>query len=117
MMAPYEYCELSNSNRSGQKSAFQSLNGKSSMEARLISDRQRWNDFIAMSPYCKITQSYEWGELASHICTCWNEVVGVSPIILAKAVFLLWLLEAISGELVKEAYPLINRVIAKKSAA
>jgi peptidoglycan pentaglycine glycine transferase (the first glycine) len=35
------------------------------MEARLISDRQRWNDFVAMSPSCTITQSYEWGELAS----------------------------------------------------
>ena len=39
--------------------------GKSSMEARLISDRQRWNDYVAMSPSCTITQSYEWGELGS----------------------------------------------------
>jgi hypothetical protein len=44
-------------------------------------------------------------------------VVGVSPIILARAFFLLWLEEPISGELVKEEHPLINRVIAKKSTA
>lgn len=33
------------------------------MEARLITDKQQWNDFVAASPYCNITQSYEWGEL------------------------------------------------------
>jgi hypothetical protein len=44
-------------------------------------------------------------------------VVGVSPIILARAFFLLWLEEPISGELIKEEHPLINRVIAKKSTA
>ncbi|GHO43943.1 lipid II:glycine glycyltransferase FemX [Ktedonospora formicarum] len=33
------------------------------MEARIITDRQQWNDFIASSPCCNITQSYEWGEL------------------------------------------------------
>ena len=37
------------------------------MEARLISDRQRWNDFVARSASCPITQSYEWGELARSI--------------------------------------------------
>lgn len=37
------------------------------MEARIITDCQQWNDFVAASPYCNITQSYEWGELAPHI--------------------------------------------------
>jgi len=37
------------------------------MEARLITDRQQWNDFVAASKYCNITQSYEWGELAPHL--------------------------------------------------
>lgn len=36
------------------------------MEARFITDAQQWNDFVAMSPYGNITQSYEWGELAKH---------------------------------------------------
>ncbi len=46
-----------------------------------------------------------------------HEAVGVSPIILARAFFLPWLLKLISGELVKEEHPLINSIIAKKSAA
>jgi lipid II:glycine glycyltransferase (peptidoglycan interpeptide bridge formation enzyme) len=33
------------------------------MEARVITDRQQWNDFVSASEYCNITQSYEWGEL------------------------------------------------------
>lgn len=37
------------------------------MEARIITDRQCWDDFIAASTCCNITQSYEWGELASHL--------------------------------------------------
>ena len=36
------------------------------MEARFITDQQQWNDFVAMSPYGNITQSYEWSELAKH---------------------------------------------------
>jgi hypothetical protein len=50
-------------------------------------------------------------------CKCWNEVVGVSPITLVRAFFLRRLLKPISGEPVKEEYPPINRVFAKKSAA
>jgi hypothetical protein len=42
-------------------------------------------------------------------------VVRVSPMILARAFFLLWLLKPIPGELVKEEHPLINRRIAKKT--
>ncbi len=37
------------------------------MEARIITDRQQWNEFVASSPCCNITQSYEWGELAPHL--------------------------------------------------
>lgn len=37
------------------------------MEARIITDRQHWNDFVANSECCNITQSYEWGELAHHL--------------------------------------------------
>ncbi|MFL5704497.1 MAG: lipid II:glycine glycyltransferase FemX [Ktedonobacteraceae bacterium] len=37
------------------------------MEARIITDRQQWNDFVANSDCCNITQSYEWGELAHHL--------------------------------------------------
>ncbi len=37
------------------------------MEARIITDRQQWNDFVAESVCCNITQSYEWGELAPHL--------------------------------------------------
>ncbi|MBO0779997.1 MAG: peptidoglycan bridge formation glycyltransferase FemA/FemB family protein [Ktedonobacteraceae bacterium] len=33
------------------------------MEARIITDRQQWDDFIASSTCCNITQSYEWGTL------------------------------------------------------
>jgi hypothetical protein len=40
--------------------------------------------------------------------------VGISPVILARAFFLLRLLRLISGELFKEKHPLISRVIAKK---
>jgi len=36
---------------------------------------------------------------------------------LARAFFLLWLLKPISWELVKEEYPLSNRIVAKKSTA
>jgi len=37
------------------------------MEARIITDRQKWNDFVASSVCCNIIQSYEWGELAPHL--------------------------------------------------
>ena len=37
------------------------------MEARIITDRQQWNDFVANSFCCNITQSFEWGELAPHM--------------------------------------------------
>lgn len=37
------------------------------MEARIITDRQRWNDFVESSVCCNITQSYEWAELAPHL--------------------------------------------------
>src|SRR6202011_2734762 len=37
------------------------------MEASIITDRQQWNDFVASSACCNITQSYEWGELAPHL--------------------------------------------------
>lgn len=37
------------------------------MEARIITDCQQWNDFVAASECCNITQSYEWGELAPHM--------------------------------------------------
>ncbi len=37
------------------------------MEARIITDRQQWNDFVAASACCNITQSYEWGDLAPHL--------------------------------------------------
>jgi len=37
------------------------------MEARIITDCQQWNDFVAASECCNITQSYEWGELAPHL--------------------------------------------------
>ncbi len=36
------------------------------MQARFITDRQQWNDFVAASEYGNITQSFEWGELAQH---------------------------------------------------
>jgi lipid II:glycine glycyltransferase (peptidoglycan interpeptide bridge formation enzyme) len=37
------------------------------MEARIITDCQQWDDFVASSVCCNITQSYEWGELAPHL--------------------------------------------------
>jgi peptidoglycan pentaglycine glycine transferase (the first glycine) len=37
------------------------------MEARIIHDRQQWNDFVAASNSCNITQSYEWGQLSQHL--------------------------------------------------
>lgn len=37
------------------------------MEARIITDRQQWDEFVASSICCNITQSYEWGELAHHL--------------------------------------------------
>src|SRR6266568_8066789 len=37
------------------------------MEAQIITDREQWNEFIASSHCCNITQSYEWGELAPHL--------------------------------------------------
>ncbi|OLB63671.1 MAG: hypothetical protein AUH94_03255, partial [Ktedonobacter sp. 13_2_20CM_2_54_8] len=37
------------------------------MEARLITDRQQWDEFVAASKCCNITQSFEWGELAPHL--------------------------------------------------
>jgi lipid II:glycine glycyltransferase (peptidoglycan interpeptide bridge formation enzyme) len=33
------------------------------MEARIIEDRQKWNDFVASTSCCSVTQMYEWGEL------------------------------------------------------
>jgi lipid II:glycine glycyltransferase (peptidoglycan interpeptide bridge formation enzyme) len=37
------------------------------MHARIITDRQQWNDFVASCACCNITQSFEWGELAPHL--------------------------------------------------
>jgi lipid II:glycine glycyltransferase (peptidoglycan interpeptide bridge formation enzyme) len=37
------------------------------MEARIITDCQQWNDFVAASVCCNITQSYEWGKLGPHL--------------------------------------------------
>src|SRR5579885_1255571 len=37
------------------------------MEAHIITDCQQWDDFVASSVCCNITQSYEWGELAPHL--------------------------------------------------
>ena len=37
------------------------------MEACIITNRQQWNDFVASSDCCNITQSYEWGELSSYL--------------------------------------------------
>jgi peptidoglycan pentaglycine glycine transferase (the first glycine) len=37
------------------------------MEARIITDCQQWDDFVASSVCCNITQSYEWGDLAPHL--------------------------------------------------
>src|SRR5947209_17363395 len=40
---------------------------RTQMEARIITDRRQWNDFVAASECCNITQSYEWAELAPHL--------------------------------------------------
>jgi lipid II:glycine glycyltransferase (peptidoglycan interpeptide bridge formation enzyme) len=40
---------------------------RTQMQARIITDRQQWNDFVAASECCNITQSYEWAELAPHL--------------------------------------------------
>ncbi|HLJ35624.1 MAG TPA: peptidoglycan bridge formation glycyltransferase FemA/FemB family protein [Ktedonobacteraceae bacterium] len=37
------------------------------MQAQIITDRKLWNDFVAASVCCNITQSYEWGKLAPHL--------------------------------------------------
>ena len=37
------------------------------MEARIITDGQQWNEFVAASECCNITQSYEWGELGPYL--------------------------------------------------
>jgi peptidoglycan pentaglycine glycine transferase (the first glycine) len=37
------------------------------MEACIITNRQQWNDFVASSACCNITQSYEWGETISYL--------------------------------------------------
>jgi peptidoglycan pentaglycine glycine transferase (the first glycine) len=37
------------------------------MEAREITDREQWDEFVASSVCCNVTQSYEWGELAPHL--------------------------------------------------
>ncbi len=47
------------------------------MEARIITDRQQWNDFVADSVCCNIMQSYEWGELAPHLGASESLRVGV----------------------------------------
>lgn len=39
------------------------------MEAHIITDRQQWNNFVANSEYCNITQSYEWGELGPFLAS------------------------------------------------
>jgi len=37
------------------------------MQAQIITDHHLWDDFVASSVCCNITQSYEWGELAHHL--------------------------------------------------
>ncbi len=37
------------------------------MEAQIITDRQLWNDYVASSAYCNVTQSYEWGEMTPYL--------------------------------------------------
>jgi peptidoglycan pentaglycine glycine transferase (the first glycine) len=37
------------------------------MEAQIITDRQRWNDFVQSSVCCNITQTYEWAEFGSYL--------------------------------------------------
>jgi peptidoglycan pentaglycine glycine transferase (the first glycine) len=38
------------------------ISGRSSMEARLISDRAQWNRFVASMPTGHLCQTYEWSE-------------------------------------------------------
>ena len=33
------------------------------MEARIIKNRQQWDEFVAGAEQCNVTQSYEWGQL------------------------------------------------------
>ncbi|GCF07186.1 lipid II:glycine glycyltransferase FemX [Dictyobacter arantiisoli] len=37
------------------------------MEARIIKDRQQWNDFVQSSVCCTVTQTYEWAEFGSYL--------------------------------------------------
>ena len=37
------------------------------MEARIITDRKLWNDFVEKSIHCNLTQTYEWGELMQEL--------------------------------------------------
>ncbi|GCE19117.1 lipid II:glycine glycyltransferase FemX [Dictyobacter kobayashii] len=37
------------------------------MEARIIKDRQQWNDFVMSSVCCNVTQTYEWAEFGSYL--------------------------------------------------
>jgi peptidoglycan pentaglycine glycine transferase (the first glycine) len=39
------------------------------MEARIITDRTQWNDFVSTSEGCNITQSYEWGDLGPFLAS------------------------------------------------
>src|SRR5690348_14440385 len=43
------------------------VSGVINMQARITDNRQQWNDFVAASPCCNITQSYEWADLAPHL--------------------------------------------------
>lgn len=38
------------------------------MKSKIITypEKDRWNDFVASSPYCSVLQSYEWGEFKSY---------------------------------------------------
>ena len=37
------------------------------MEACIITNRQQWNDFVAASECCNITQAYDWGALTRYL--------------------------------------------------
>ena len=37
------------------------------MEAKIITDRNLWNDFVEKSIHCNLTQTYEWGELMQEL--------------------------------------------------
>jgi peptidoglycan pentaglycine glycine transferase (the first glycine) len=37
------------------------------MEAKIITDRKLWNDFVERSIHCNLTQTYEWGELMQEL--------------------------------------------------